>query len=40
MVLSVLKMNPFRNAFRGKDLVPGFFLLGEFSVLLEQKLYP
>lgn len=31
MVLSVFKM----NAFRGKDLVPGFFLLGEFSILLE-----
>lgn len=35
MVLSVFKRNPFRNAFRGKDLVPRFFLLGEFSILLE-----
>lgn len=35
MVLSVFKRNPFRNAFRGRDLVPGFFLLAELSILLE-----
>lgn len=40
IVLSGFKMNPLTNAFRYKDIVKRFFLLGEFNILLEEKPCP
>lgn len=40
IVLSGFKMNPLTNAFRCKDLVKQFFLLGEFNILLGEKPCP